>query len=143
MDAPASVPVVSSVSLSLVVTHLVALSIGLERVIEILKGVWPYWPFVPTPSKTSSVTAERFRCAAIILLSSAIGTGFCWAIHLNLLHVAHVRSGYIAAGLVSSAGAAFWNNILDIMRAAKVEKESAIQATVGHSLGHASVAARG
>ncbi len=61
----------------MVVAHQVALSIGLERVIEILKGVWPYWPFAQIPSKASSVTAERFRCATIIVLSSAIGTAFC------------------------------------------------------------------
>jgi hypothetical protein len=143
MDAPTSVAVVSGVSLSMVVAHQVALSVGLERVIEILKGVWPYWPFVPARSKEASVTAERFRCAAMILLSSAIGTTFCWAIRLNLLHTAHVRSGYIAAGLVASAGAAFWNHILDMMRAAKVDKESTTQAAVGHPLGHIPVATHG
>ena len=143
MDAPTPVAVVSGVSLSMVVAHQIALSIGLERFIEILKGVWPYWPFVPAPSKAGSVTAERFRCAAIILLASAIGTTFCWAIRLNLLHVTHVRSGYIAAGLVASAGAAFWNHILDMMRAAKVDRESAIQTTIGHPLGHIPAATHG
>ena len=116
MGAPNSVAVVSGVSLKQRVAHQNALSVGVERVVEIQRGAWPFWPLVPSRSKAASITitAERLRCAAIIVLSSALGTAFRWSIHLNILHVAHVRSGYIAAGLVASAGAALWNHSLDI-----------------------------
>lgn len=133
MDAP--IAVVTGISLKAVLAHQIFLSIGVERIIEILKGFLPIWPLVPSDTKAASASSERLRCAAITLLAAAIGTAFCWGIHLNILHVAHVRSGYIAAGLVASAGAAFWNHILDILKAVKVEKESAAAAALGKVLG--------
>jgi hypothetical protein len=109
---------------SLVVAHMLVLSVALERVIEILKGILPFWPFVGAQANSASASAYRLRRAALIIVVAAIGTGFCWALHLNLLHVAHVRSGYIAVGLAAAAGAAFWNNLLGWMKAAAARKQS-------------------
>jgi hypothetical protein len=103
-------------SLHVIIAHTIVLSVALERVIEILKGILPFWPFAGTRS--------RLRSAALIVITAAIGTGFCWMFHLNLLHVSHVRSGYIAVGLAAAAGAAFWNNLLGLMRASRILKES-------------------
>lgn len=103
-------------SLHIIIAHTVVLSVALERVIEILKGILPFWPFAGARS--------RLRSAALIIITAAIGTGFCWIFRLNLLHVAHVRTGYIAVGLAAAAGAAFWNNLLGLMRASRILKES-------------------
>jgi hypothetical protein len=111
-------------SLSVIIAHVVVLSVALERVIEILKGIFPFWPFAGSPSHSATVSAERLRTAVMIVIATAIGTGFCWTFHLNALHVAHVRSGYIAVGLAAAAGAAFWNNLLGLMRATRTLKES-------------------
>jgi hypothetical protein len=111
-----AIPVMPVPSLHVIVAHVVVLSVALERVIEILKGILPFWPFAGARSK--------LRSAALIVITAVIGTGFCWFFHLNLLHVGHVRSGYIAVGLASAAGAAFWNNLLGLMRASRILKES-------------------
>ena len=51
---------------------LVALSVSVERIIEILKGMLPkFWLFLPSQDPTS----EYRRCALIHILSAAIGTG--------------------------------------------------------------------
>jgi hypothetical protein len=116
-----SVPIVP-VTLSTVVAHELVLSVALERVVEILKGVLPFWPFAG--SRSPSSTAYRLRSAAMIVITTAIATGFCWKFRMNVLHIQHVRSGYIAAGLAGAFGAAFWNNLLGLMRAARYEKEA-------------------
>jgi hypothetical protein len=109
-------------SLRLVAAHFVVLCVALERVIEILKGIFPFWPFAGSPG--ASASAQRLRGAGMIVIATIIGSGFCWSFHLNLLHVAHVRTGYIAVGLAAAAGAAFWNNLLRLMKAAEKLKES-------------------
>jgi hypothetical protein len=113
--APA-VPTLLAPSLHIIIAHVIVLSVALERVIEILKGILPFWPFAGARS--------RLRSAALIVITAGIGSGFCWFFHLNLLHVEHVRSGYIAVGLAAAAGAAFWNNLLGLMRASRILKES-------------------
>jgi hypothetical protein len=115
LPAPA-VPALPIPSLHIIIAHTAVLSVALERVIEILKGILPFWPFTGARS--------RLRSAALIIVTAAIGTGFCWLFRLNLLHVAHVRSGYIAVGLAAAAGAAFWNNLLGLMRASRILKET-------------------
>jgi hypothetical protein len=115
---------ISAPALSIVIAHLVVLSVALERVVEVLKGIFPFWPFTGSQSKSTSTPAERLRNAAMIVITAAVGAGFCWTLSLNLLHVAHVRSGYIGAGLAAAAGAVFWNELLGLMRAATILKES-------------------
>lgn len=125
MQVPTSAVAGMSVpSQTVIVAHLIVLSIALERVIEILKGILPFWPFAGAQANSASASAYRLRSAGLIIIVAAIGTGFCWALHLNLLHVAHVRSGYIAVGLAAAAGAAFWNNLLGLMRASAARKQS-------------------
>lgn len=111
-------PVASQAS---IFVHVAVLSVALERVIQVLKGILPFWPFVGARS--------NLRRAAMIVITAAIGTGFCWKFHLNMLHIQHVRTGYIAVGMAAAAGAAFWNDLLGLMRAARDQKES--QATAG------------
>lgn len=110
--------------LSTVIAHVVVLSVALERLVEVLKGIFPFWPLARSLSRSASAYAEHVRTAAMIVITAAIGTGFCWIFHLNLLHVAHVRSGYIAAGLAAAAGAAFWHNLLSLMRADRTLKDN-------------------
>jgi hypothetical protein len=125
MQVPTSaVPGMPVPALSTIIAHVVVLSVALERLVEVLKGIFPFWPFARSQSKSTSASAEHLRSAAMIVITAALGTGFCWIFRLNLLHVAHVRSGYIAAGLAAAAGAAFWHNLLGLMRADRTLKDS-------------------
>ena len=139
MDTATSAVV--GISLASIIAHEAALSVSVERIVEILKGYCPFWPFLPfkaasaAPSTDRAATIESARCATLHLLSAVIGTTICWAGHLNFLHVAHVRGGYIAAGLMASAGSAFWNHILDIVKAAKVEKEHQARTALAQPMG--------
>jgi hypothetical protein len=108
---------------SVIVAHVAVLSVALERAIEILKGILPFWPFVGAQANSPSSSAYRLRSAAMIVIAAAFGTAFCWIFRLNLLHVGHVRSGYIAVGLAAAAGAAFWNNLLRLMSASRTRRE--------------------
>jgi Carboxymuconolactone decarboxylase family len=108
---------------SVIVAHVAILSVALERTIEILKGILPVWPFAGAQASAGPTFAYRMRSAAMIVIAAAIGTIFCWVFHVNLLHVAHVRSGYIAVGLAAAAGAAFWNRLLNLMSASTARKE--------------------
>jgi hypothetical protein len=108
---------------SVIIAHVAVLSIALERAIEVLKGILPVWPFAGSQANSASASAYRLRSAAMIVIAAAIGTAFCWTFRVNLLHVAHVRSGYFAVGLAAAAGAAFWNNLLGMMSASKARKE--------------------
>jgi hypothetical protein len=139
MDAGTTVVV--GMGMGSVLAHEAALSVCVERIVELLKGFLPFWPFVPSRSvdgasiSGQAAAGERARCAALLILAAIIGTAICWAGQLRFLHVAHVRGGYIAAGVIASAGAAFWNHILDITKAFKVERESRAKTASGQPLG--------
>jgi hypothetical protein len=108
---------------SVIVAHVAVLSVALERSIEILKGILPFWPFAGAPANSPSASAYRLRSAAMIVITTALGSLFCWLFRVNLLHVGHVRTGYIAVGLAAAAGAAFWNRLLRMMSASGTRRE--------------------
>lgn len=120
-DPISALPGVFAPSQASIFVHVAVLSVALERVIQILKGFLPFWPF--------NGARSNLRKAVMIVITAAIGTGFCWKFHLNVLHIQHVRTGYLAVGLAAAAGAAFWHNLLGLMRAAAAQKES--QAAAG------------
>jgi hypothetical protein len=119
-----ALPVPPATTQSVIVVHVALLSVALERAIEVLKGILPFWPFVGTQANSGAPSAYRLRSAAMIVITAALAAVFCWIFHLNLLHVGHVRSGYITVGLAAAAGAAFWNKLLRMMSASGAQKES-------------------
>jgi hypothetical protein len=115
-------------NLSSLCAEMIALSIAVERVVEILKqfcGSWPVCRLLFTTRSTQS--RENMRCACMYMLSGTIGGVIAWrsGIAGQLLPGAHPHSSYIVAGLLSSGGSAFWNHALDLLQATKVSSQQA------------------
>lgn len=112
-----------------VVALALVLSVAVERVIEILKGLIPA---LATPQINPKL--ENFRGAVIHLLAVAIGTlaarGGGIDLFQKITGVAsnnnHIRwiCGYVLCGLIAAGGSAFWNHILDILRSSKIKSET-------------------
>lgn len=102
-----------------------ALSVAVERVVEILKQMFGTFPIIRllfTPRRTQR--AENFRCACMYLLSATVGGLIAGFGHIDILPNAHrPYFSYALAGLLSSGGSAFWNHALDLIQATKVQKE--------------------
>lgn len=102
------------------ITLLAAMSMSVERIVEILKGMLqPAWPFIP---KQQDDVKEGRRRMAIHLLSAAIGTFLAYIfwgqIQLMLpgiLTKSNPWPGCAVLGLLSSGGSAFWNQSLGIV----------------------------
>jgi hypothetical protein len=120
-------------------TIVIALSVAAERIVEIVKGLLPnFWLF----KSGSTPTSEDRRCALMHCFAGVCGGAAAYASKVDLLTYLHnptaapttpptpeswqqVISAFLAAALLTSAGSAFWNHILDIINATKVQQESA------------------
>ncbi len=105
------------------VAVMLALSVAVERVVEIFKqmcGSLPVIRLLFTPSKTQ--WKENLRCGCLYLLSAAIGGVIAWQTHIAIL-AGHPRASAVIAALLASGGSSFWNQALDFMQAAKIQKE--------------------
>ena len=111
---------------------MIALSVAVERIVEILKAMLGGMPVVRIlfePCKTQN--AENVRCAFLYLLSAAIGGLIAGFSNVNVLPGSqHPDLSYAVAGLLASGGSAFWNHALDLMQAAKVAREEVTAALV-------------
>jgi len=126
--------------LSVLVATILAVSIASERIVEILKGLLPsWWPFAPRTGN-----AEAQRCAGIHILAGLCGAFVAWASGIDvftLLGVSHGPTGgaafhvlgYAVVGLLASGGSAFWNHVLDILQASKVQQEQQATAAVANA----------
>jgi len=123
--------------LSVLVATILAVSIASERIVEILKGLFPgSWLFAPRTGNP-----EARRCAAIHVLAGLCGAFVAWASGIDvftLLGISHNPTGgaafhslgYAVVGLLGSGGSAFWNHVLDILQASKVQQEQQATAAV-------------
>jgi drug/metabolite transporter (DMT)-like permease len=100
------------VELSDLIAYIVALSIAAERLVEIIKGIVP---FFRTKAETEEV--ETWRRVALQLL--AVGAGMLTA-HLAMPAVEDLVPpqwqsfpGIVALGLLASGGSSLWNSVLD------------------------------
>ena len=132
------------------VSTLVALSLGVERVIEILKGFSAYLRQDPDPAVDPTGRQAARRRAIIQILAALIGTGTAFLIgpdaFLSSLHgmadSAWKKWGLAALlGLMASGGSAFWNHVLDIVDSVKKTKED-IQTAAAQQRLRATVQAR-
>jgi hypothetical protein len=111
--------------LTSLVTLLLGVSIAVERVTEILKGLIP-----PLATQRQDLTAEYIRCAIMHVIALAAGAFVAYAGHIDLFQKltgtpsSNLTMGYAVCGLLSAGGSAFWNHILDILKAAKISSES-------------------
>jgi hypothetical protein len=111
--------------LTSLITLILGVSLAVERVIEILKGLIP-----PLAKAQPNIDWEYVRCAAMHLLAAGTGTLVAWAGQIDLFQKltgspSHdLVAGYIVCGLLTAGGSAFWNHVLDILQAAKINSES-------------------
>lgn len=113
-------------NLTTFVTLMSAISIAVERVVEVIKGIVP--PLAtPWPPKW-----ELFRFAILQVLATVAGAGVAFGAHdeiataLPMLSFAnHPRAGYLIVGLMASGGSAMWNHALDIVQAMKIKQQTA------------------
>jgi hypothetical protein len=104
--------------ISVALSVIVAVSIAVERVTEIIKQM------VPTlADESSNPQVERLRRAALQVLAAAVGTVIAWQGSLQLGN----QGGWgvwALIGLMSSGGSGIWNHTLDAVRAMKVNREA-------------------
>ncbi|HUN86677.1 MAG TPA: hypothetical protein VMU48_20015 [Terracidiphilus sp.] len=121
-------------ALTVFLTQMVGLSVAAERVTETIKQ----WT-APAMSKLSaSRTAALVQSVAILSgvfvtalsglnpLSIPGAQAFDWFNHANWLN-------WFVSGILVSGGSAFWNHLLDILQAVKVQREQLTQNLVSTS----------
>jgi hypothetical protein len=126
-------------SLTTFITIAIALSVAAERVVEIVKGLLPnFWLF----QSGATPTSEYRRVALIHCFSGICGGAAAALSKIDLLTylqspsigstappapegLLHATGAFVIAGLLTSAGSAFWNHVFDIVKATKVQQESA------------------
>lgn len=109
---------------------MVAISMAVERVVEILKGI------IPPLASTWTGDKEYFRFVILHILATVAGAGIAYGAHGQIADQVPVLSfkdhpylGYAVIGLMSSGGSAMWNHALDIAQAMKIKQTNAV--TIG------------
>ena len=107
-------------------TLMVAISMSVERVVEILKGI------IPPLSKTWPGDKDYLRFAILHILAAVAGAGVAFAAQSQIASQvqmldfkAHPYFGYAVIGLMASGGSAMWNQALDIVQAVKIKQVAA------------------
>jgi hypothetical protein len=119
----------SSVSLML------AISIAAGRMVEILKG---WFPSSRLFKPDADPVQEAKRCAWVHVLAGLCGVAIAAVGNIDIFQVVHIPSwtpktsidfalyktvSWSITGLLTSGGSAFWNNVLDLIKATKVQQE--------------------
>ena len=114
-------------NLTAFVTLVGAMSVAVEREVEILKGM------IPLLAQQRQGKAEGVRRASMQTLScivgAAIAAGAQSEIASTVPGLAADKIGwlsYLVIGLLVSGGSGLWNHILDIVQAMKINKEMAL-----------------
>jgi hypothetical protein len=133
MRGPARRPVTGATAMNDLIaflTSMVALSAGVERIVEAFKGVFRWLREEPDPLKDpdgSKAAYRRLALQMIATLAGALTVGFIGPSHFlpmlpaDTLGLRVVLSALL--GLMASGGSAFWNHALDILGAIKSVKE--------------------
>ncbi len=117
-------------TLTFIVTLGLTLSVAVERVMEILKGLIP-----PLATQRSNLTSEYIRCGILHALSVLVGTLAAAGGNIDFFQrITGVAggngsktTGYFICGLLAAGGSAFWNHLLDIVKALKIKDETQAQ----------------
>lgn len=112
-------------TLTSLVALLAAMSIAVERVVEILKNL------VPFLRNTQAGYWENLRFSALHVLAALVGTIVAWETQPTIAglfpSLATGKLGWMSTvviGLMASGGSAFWNHALDLIQASKVKAEA-------------------
>jgi len=105
---------------------MVAISMAVERVVEIIKGI------VPPLSKPWTGDKEYARFAILHVLAAVAGAVVAYADHSQIADQVPMLKfqdnqylGYAVIGLMASGGSAMWNHALDIVQAVKIKQVAA------------------
>lgn len=109
------------------VTLMGALSLGVERAVETVKGFVPYLNQKQSDPKKDEIRGAVLRIiAAICGAIAAAGVQSQVAATLPALSADKIGfASYILLGLLSAGGSAFWNQVLDVMQAIKSKSAAA------------------
>jgi len=131
----------NTTSLTNLVTLLIALSIASERLVEIVKGLWPW-----LNSEDKDPRWEGFRKATLQVMAVAAGvlTAYLAKDALPAMEFLEQKTQWIALGLLASGGSGFWNSILTYLTKVKdIKGAQAQQAKVETKVLVARIASQG
>jgi hypothetical protein len=106
------------------VTLMGALSLGVERTVETIKGIVPYLQTKPNPDpKKDEIRAVVLRIIAIICGAfAAMGVQSQVTATAPVLSYENIHFlSYILIGLLTAGGSAFWNQVLDVLQTMKTK----------------------
>jgi len=110
-----------------IVALIAALSISVERIVEILKNLVPF-----LAAAREDKGMERLRRTLLHLLAAMAGIAVAWAARGQVQPVLNAAfntkadlnfTGYIIIGLLSSGSSGFWNQSLGILEEIKKNKK--------------------
>lgn len=108
------------------VAAMVALSAGVERIVEMLKGMFPWLANSANPRRP--LVLQVLATVAGGSVAAIVGPNqFLWFLDKTNNSVSLVGSS-VLLGLMACGGSAFWNHVLDIVGAIKTTKESVAKA---------------
>ena len=118
-------------TLTAFVTLMIALSVAAERVTEIIKQ-WAAQLLAKLSTAGASGSTQLLAILSGILVTALSGKD---PIHVPGFAAFELKNPYtwlswVLSGILVSGGSAFWNHILDILKAAKVQKEQAVNKTL-------------
>jgi hypothetical protein len=114
------------------VSVLVALSVASERIVEILKKIFPKL------DQTLEKKKESYRQSLIHILAAGVGILIAWITKDQIAAMLPEKwtpfatswPGYSLLGIMSSGGSAFWNSVLDMIRAIKISRAARAEMAV-------------
>ena len=105
-----------------IVGVILALSIASERLVEIIKGLWPW---LNTKNKTDSHEGYRRSLLHIFSVLSGILTAFLAKDYIPLELAGPTKSwAIVGLGLLASGGSGFWNSVLTYLANVKEIKKA-------------------
>ena len=126
-------------TLTVLVSLVLALSIASERLVEIIKGIFPI-----LNKERENPTHEGWRRAALHALAvvSGIGTAYLSADYIPTDLAEPARGlGAVGLGLLASGGSSFWNSIATYMLKVKDLKKIEVEEKKNEIQGSAATAA--
>jgi hypothetical protein len=119
----------SAENLTIVVTFILALSVASERLVEIIKGFFPW-----LDEKKDTLDDEALRRALLHILAMVAGivtASLAWFIDVLPASLPTSMTDKVGAifafGLLASGGSGFWNSILDYVNRVKDIKKAEVK----------------
>jgi drug/metabolite transporter (DMT)-like permease len=122
-------------------TAMVALSVGVERVVEIVKGFSAWLRSDPDPSTDPDGRKAAWRRLTLQSIAMFSGTAIVATIEPQRFlptilpaepNPTQFWAASVLLGLMASGGSAFWNHALDLIGAAKSAKEAVTKSLQTH-----------